>query len=230
MTQIQVENIINEWKQEAGNKKAETENQLEIAQFLERAEPLLQKDPREQYLQIAEAYLNGIIGLSHFNRRNMESDERLWITKPGRKEFYEKNMFFKVTDNLAKLIKLGSNIKTVGNLKTTIEAICHLLRKQPLMIELIRANADYVECIMCMGIINLHFEGREFISIHEIIEKFNLPTSYAARFTNRINSGYSVLVNEEFITCMTGGTMHYSLCLGKKCLELLCNPSDYYAK
>ena len=230
MTQIQVENIINEWKQEAGNKKTETESQLEIGQFLERAEPLLQKDPWEQYLEIAEAYLNGVIGLSNYNKRNMETDERLWITKPGRKLFYEKNKFFKVTDNLAKLLKLGGNFQRIGNLKSTIEAICHLLRKQPLMIELKRAEADFLECIMCMGIISLHFEGRELFTIHELMEKFQLPTSYAARFTNRINGSSSVLVNEEFITCITTGTMHHSLCLGQKSIELLCNPSDFYAK
>lgn len=230
MTQVQVQNIINECKVDGDDNKSEKDNQIEVAHFLKFAEPLLKNDSRGQYLQIAEAYLNGVIGLSHYSRKSLEKDNRLWITKPRKKLFVEKNQSFNVIDNLTKLIKLGGNIPSEDNLKLTIEGICYLLRKQPLMTELMHTKADYLECIICLGIINLHFEGRELFTILNVVEKFNLPTSYAARFTNRINSGYSVLVNEEFIACVTNETMHHSFCLGKKTIQLLTNPSEFYSK
>lgn len=98
------------------------------------------------------------------------------------------------------------------------------------MIELELAGADYIECIFLMGVIDLHFDGQEYISLQKITERYDLPKSYLAKITNRIHCSSCTLINESFINCYSSSPLHYSLSLHPKTVELLVNPYEYYAR
>ncbi|MBM3433090.1 MAG: hypothetical protein FJX92_08880 [Bacteroidetes bacterium] len=222
--------LIDDWKSKEGVDRRGDEAHFEIAEFLTHAKPQLPKEPDEQFSTLAYAFLNGVIGLTSHLRRSQEYEDRLWITKPAPLQLQEANRFFRVANNLSKLLRLGRNIQGLEYPKACIRSILDTLKKQPLMIELELAGADYVECIFLMGMIDMHFDGQEYFSLQKIAERYELPKSYVAKITNRIHSSSCTLITESFVNSYSSSTLHYTLSLHPKTVELLVNPHQYYER